>query len=435
AAGAAGAGAAAAAAAAVLAPPAIALLWSGAPRATPALQPPCPLTADALATQDYSAVAHRAVLTVLSCDMHAFRRANPGAVFADFVRWYRPSYWRPSAAGGGAGADDPLRTSWPGEGSVEWPVSSAGSSSNTGGPDGSNAGGGGGSSGCSSGELDVTQWMCAWLEAADAPAPPREAFCEAKEAEKALHALETISVAPLAAQLLHAYLGSAAYWLAHAPSRAARALPAAAAALDAATTKVDAASAALAAVAAAKLRRAVAARWSPGAEVAAAGGAAAAALVACQEACAAFAVAERVLARAEAAASAFPGAPSLADRLVSAGNDAVVTIADGGREKLAAVALLVDGGFDGGSRVNDGAGTSPECWRRRLPQGQSAAVVLPPAAKREYVLRCVGLPHSFHAPNVGRRPLLAYPTPPARMFAVTDGEALRVALSLPESEL
>ncbi|CAM9955621.1 unnamed protein product [Sphacelaria rigidula] len=59
---------------------------------------------------------------------------------------------------------------------------------------------------------------------------------------------------------------------------------------------------------------------------------------------------------------------------------------------------------------------------------------MPPPHTKEYVLRCQ-TSSPFYSRNIGRAQMSAYPTPPSRMYAKTDGKKLRVALSICESEL
>ncbi|CAN0482494.1 unnamed protein product, partial [Ectocarpus sp. 8 AP-2014] len=90
------------------------LLATGERAVVPELLPACPLTSDMLeqqreiarrlsftvessdgfgAQQQSNTRASRLRLSTLSADMRCFLLANPGAVFADFLRWYSPPNW------------------------------------------------------------------------------------------------------------------------------------------------------------------------------------------------------------------------------------------------------------------------------------------------------------------------------------------------------
>lgn len=60
----------------------------------PRLQPSGPVTSDMLEVQQLGQAAAYRGREVLVTDMEAFRSENEGAVFADFVRWYRPECWQ-----------------------------------------------------------------------------------------------------------------------------------------------------------------------------------------------------------------------------------------------------------------------------------------------------------------------------------------------------
>ncbi|CAM9142324.1 unnamed protein product [Ectocarpus fasciculatus] len=91
-----------------------------------------------------------------------------------------------------------------------------------------------------------------------------------------------------------------------------------------------------------------------------------------------------------------------------------------------------------GSELDDLLASYDEEHRREELKDEGGAVggggVMPPPQTKEYVLRCQ-TPAPFYSPNVGRGQMAAYPTPPSRMYAKTDGSNLRVALSLCESDI
>ncbi|CAM9595275.1 unnamed protein product [Choristocarpus tenellus] len=62
------------------------------------------------------------------------------------------------------------------------------------------------------------------------------------------------------------------------------------------------------------------------------------------------------------------------------------------------------------------------------------AMMMPRPDRSEYVLRCQ-TPAPFYSRNIGREQMEAYPTPPSRMYAATDGKTLRLAMSICEAEL
>ncbi|CAM9500606.1 unnamed protein product, partial [Ectocarpus sp. 13 AM-2016] len=85
-----------------LVPPTRHLLCSGAAVRPPRLQESGPVTEDILRQQTLGQAAAYRGREVLLADMTAFRAANDGgdgggAVFADFVRWYRPECWQVSS--------------------------------------------------------------------------------------------------------------------------------------------------------------------------------------------------------------------------------------------------------------------------------------------------------------------------------------------------
>ena len=83
---------------------------------------------DGAKTEVYNTRVSRVRLATLAADMRCFLGANPGAVFADFLRWYSPQNWRPGSerrqarrapgfrastwakatSSSGCGADEPL---------------------------------------------------------------------------------------------------------------------------------------------------------------------------------------------------------------------------------------------------------------------------------------------------------------------------------------
>ncbi|CAN0470243.1 unnamed protein product, partial [Ectocarpus sp. 8 AP-2014] len=74
------------------------LLCTGAAMRPPRLQESGPVTEDMLRQQTLGQAAAYRGREVLLADMTAFRAENDGgdggaAVFADFVRWYRPECW------------------------------------------------------------------------------------------------------------------------------------------------------------------------------------------------------------------------------------------------------------------------------------------------------------------------------------------------------
>ncbi|CAN0367854.1 unnamed protein product, partial [Ectocarpus sp. 12 AP-2014] len=88
-----------------LVPPTRRLLCSGAAVRPPRLQESGPVTEDMLRQQTLGQAAAYRGREVLLADMTAFRAANDGgdgggAVFADFVRWYRPECWQATTADG-----------------------------------------------------------------------------------------------------------------------------------------------------------------------------------------------------------------------------------------------------------------------------------------------------------------------------------------------
>lgn len=70
------------------------LLRTGAAVRSPKLQLIGPVTGDMLQQQKLGQAWAYRERAVLRADMEAFLRENSGAVFADFVRWYRPECWK-----------------------------------------------------------------------------------------------------------------------------------------------------------------------------------------------------------------------------------------------------------------------------------------------------------------------------------------------------
>lgn len=70
------------------------LLRTGAAVRSPKLQSIGPVTGDMLEQQKLGQAWVYRERAVLRADMEAFLRENTGAVFADFVRWYRPECWK-----------------------------------------------------------------------------------------------------------------------------------------------------------------------------------------------------------------------------------------------------------------------------------------------------------------------------------------------------
>ncbi|CAM9996778.1 unnamed protein product [Scytosiphon promiscuus] len=110
------------------------LLGTGMTMRLPQLEESGPVTGDMLRQQGLGQAAAYRGREVLLADMKAFRAANDGrggggAVFADFVRWYRPECWQEATStegrwvdasddrAGGSAADD-KRLAWPGQGQV-----------------------------------------------------------------------------------------------------------------------------------------------------------------------------------------------------------------------------------------------------------------------------------------------------------------------------
>ncbi len=72
----------------------------------PRVQPPAPISEEKLilheqvlaelAAPDMAHVRERFHSSQLLCDMQAFKAANPGAILADFIRWYSPNDWIPA---------------------------------------------------------------------------------------------------------------------------------------------------------------------------------------------------------------------------------------------------------------------------------------------------------------------------------------------------
>ena len=70
------------------------LLRTGVAVRSPRLQPSGPVTGDMLEQQALGQARAYRERSVLRADMEAFLGENRGAVFADFVRWYRPEGWK-----------------------------------------------------------------------------------------------------------------------------------------------------------------------------------------------------------------------------------------------------------------------------------------------------------------------------------------------------
>lgn len=114
---------------------------------------------------------------VLVTDMSAFKAANPGAIFADFVRWHSPKDWLPAPSShmwGGDDEDGAGEGGWPPEGELSERMRSEGN-------------------------LWAQLWQNAPVLAAEDQKPLMDIE---KEAEKVIHYLVTINPADLLTQML-----------------------------------------------------------------------------------------------------------------------------------------------------------------------------------------------------------------------------------------
>lgn len=192
----------------------------------PALQEVCPLTSDMVRQQQhllsqmqagdaaFAQVHQQLRLAKLRSDMQAFKAANVGCVFADFVRWYAPQSWvtedlsvAAMASSTVSVADDVVLV-WPGQGRVNIEERA----------DGSLVAG------------VNPEWLELWASNPPlAAAQQKPLFNVPQEAEKVLHYLETISPAHLLCQMLMAAIASAHFMLAEAATDATELAPVSAA--------------------------------------------------------------------------------------------------------------------------------------------------------------------------------------------------------------
>eukprot|EP00903_Cladosiphon_okamuranus_P018811 g17303.t1 len=498
------------------------LLCTGAPVRHPWLEDSGPVTSDMLEQQTVGQASTYRGREVLLADMKAFRMENGrgvddyggggggggsgAAVFADFVRWYRPDCWQGTTAGdewigpsqdrvGGAEEDD-RRLAWPGQGQILWrsPLASHSRSE-----DGLNS-----SSSLSADDLTpsvppsvttLAGWLSCWGEAGAAVEEAGKEdggralqhaplFRDVKEGEKALHFLETISPDSLLVQLLSGLLGLSVFILEEGCSGAGS-LPAVQASVEAARGKVVEAVELLAGATTSKSTSATRiAESGTGGSTAGTGGGDdgagtedsrsrsssssgsaggdnpdfgrraegsslspfRAALLAADGACVAVKKAETALARAVSLDRSLPGQRDLVNAIVTACNEKGVRAAEApvvarSQKEFLRDLLLAQGiQKTPGSELDDLLASFDEEHRQEGVMKEGSGVdgggggVMPPPRTKEYVLRCQ-TPAPFCSRNVGRGQLDAYPTPPSRMYAKTDGKNLRVALSLCESEI
>eukprot|EP00752_Nemacystus_decipiens_P004283 g3912.t1 len=178
------------------------------------------------------------------------------------------------------------------------------------------------------------------------------------------------------------------------------------------------------------------------------------ALLSADGACVAVKKAENALARAVSLQRSLPGQKDLVNAIVTGCNDAgggagETPVTSRSQKEFLRDLLLAQGiQKTPGSELDDLLASYDEEHRQEgLKDGSSVegggggggggglgSGVMPRPRTKEYVLRCQ-TPGPFCTRNVGRGQMDAYPTPPSRMYAKTDGKNLRVALSLCESEI
>ncbi|XP_050220948.1 uncharacterized protein LOC126671238 isoform X2 [Mercurialis annua] len=114
---------------------------------------------------------------ILSSDMSAFKAANPGAVFEDFIRWHSPGDWEDDETaenGPSKSSADALKNNWPPQGRLSQRMSEHGN-----------------------------LWRKIWNEVPALPVYEQKPFLDPKrEGEKILHYLETLQPHQLLEQMI-----------------------------------------------------------------------------------------------------------------------------------------------------------------------------------------------------------------------------------------
>ncbi|CAM9539766.1 unnamed protein product [Discosporangium mesarthrocarpum] len=423
-----------------VAPGEMRLLATGEAMFLPELQESGPITGDIAEQQGMPQARWPLKSRVLRSDMGAFRAANTGGVLADFVRWYRPEWWEVCKTGsmrmslngeppceeepGSSQTDeDPsLRLVWPGHGKVCWPPTEQDSDHQP--------------------PRESEVWVRTWQSAGRNPLPARAQaplFGSMNEGEKALHYLETISPCALLAQLLSSLLGLSTFLL-DKVSPTASTLPFIQDVVGRARGRAREAVSLLA-----ENVTESACGWRKGVDSAISPSSAPsirstfqAALLASQSACEEVCRAELAVAKASSLFGRLPRQEDLVNDIVSCEEGHSVEVRNVAQRRALRDLLHAQQSrsafMDETGQVRlGGDNTSPREETEGMgPRG--TPVILPPPLRREYVFRCQ-TPAPFYKRNIGRGEIEAYPIPPSRMYAATDGRRLRLAMSICESDL
>ena len=366
----------------------------------PALQEVCPLTSDMVRQQQhllsqmqagdaaFAQVHQQLRLAKLRSDMQAFKAANVGCVFADFVRWYAPQSWvtedlsvAAMASSTVSVADDVVLV-WPGQGRVNIEERADG--------------------GLVAGVNP--EWLELWASNPPlAAAQQKPLFNVPQEAEKVLHYLETISPAHLLCQMLMAAIASAHFILAEAATDATELAPVSAAIAKLGRSGEEAIDALRESAGGGKTGDDGSSHLGA-AEGSTTSAVSQSALIACDRFCDETAALELLLSRATSLLCKLPGRVELVERLLGAGEYGEVVV----EEPADRAALL---GMFGSGATEDGEFRFGACEPTR----------------REYVFRRL-----VRAPGYERA--IADHTPwPARMYCCVDGKGdhdpVRIALS------
>ena len=366
----------------------------------PTLQEVCPLTSDMVRQQQhllsqmqagdaaFAQVHQQLRLAKLRSDMQAFKEANVGCVFVDFVRWYAPQSWVAEDLSAAAktlptvSVADDVSLVWPGHGRVNIEEPADG------------------------GLVDGVdpEWLALW-----ASSPPLHAaqqkplFNVPQEAEKVLHYLETISPAHLLCQMLVVAIASAHFMLAEAATDATELAPVSAAIAKLRRTGEEAIDALRDSAGGGKAGDDGSGHLSA-AEGSTTSTVSQSALVACDRFCDETAALELLLSRAASLLCKLPGRVELVERLLGAGEHGQVVVEEpADREALLAMF--------GSSAVE----ADEPCLEACEP------------TKREYVFRCLVRAPGYERASADQTPW------PARMYCCVDGEGdhdpVRIALS------